>query len=76
MELELKQFYDGDVIRSEMSHGGYGWVIYIRHRGRSKLAMLTITKILLNEGSIVQAGDVIAKVGNSGEALDLIFILN
>ena len=58
----------GDVIRSEMSHGGYGWVIYIRHSGGLETRYAHNHKNLVKEGSIVRAGDIIAEVGNTGRS--------
>ena len=64
----IKAVLPGDVIRSEMSHGGYGWVIYIRHRGGLETRYAHNRKNLVKEGSIVRAGDVIAEVGNTGRS--------
>ena len=58
----------GDVIRSEMSHGGYGWVIYIRHAGGLETRYAHNHKNLVKEGGIVRAGDIIAEVGNTGRS--------
>ena len=51
-----------------MSHGGYGWVIYIRHAGGLETRYAHNHKNLVKEGSIVRAGDIIAEVGNTGRS--------
>ena len=59
---------DGEVIRSEFSSGGYGWVIYLKHAGGVETRYAHHQKNLVKRGRFVQAGEVIAKVGNSGRS--------
>ena len=65
---EVKAVLDGDVIRSEFSQGGYGWVIYLRHAGGVETRYAHHKKNLVKVGRFVRAGEVIAQVGNSGRS--------
>ncbi len=64
----IRAILPGDVIRSEMSRGGYGWVIYIRHAGGLESRYAHNHKNLVKEGSTVRAGGIIAEVGNTGRS--------
>jgi murein DD-endopeptidase MepM/ murein hydrolase activator NlpD len=65
---EIRAALDGDVIRSEFSKGGYGWVIYIKHTGGVETRYAHHDENLIKAGRYVHAGEVIAKVGNSGRS--------
>ena len=58
----------GEVIRSENSSGGYGWVIYLRHTDGVETRYAHHKKNIVRVGQVVQAGSMIALVGNSGRS--------
>jgi murein DD-endopeptidase MepM/ murein hydrolase activator NlpD len=58
----------GEVIRSEYSSGGYGWVIYLRHAGGVQTRYAHHQKNIVRVGQVVQTGSVIGLVGNSGRS--------
>ena len=58
----------GEVVRSEMSQGGYGLVIYLQHRGGVQTRYAHHSRNLVKVGRHVRAGEVIAEVGSSGRS--------
>ena len=68
MGTDVHASLEGEVIRSELSSGGYGWVIYLKHAGGVETRYAHHEENLVKKGRYVQAGEVIAKVGNSGRS--------
>ena len=58
----------GEVIRSEHSSGGYGWVIYLRHAGGVETRYAHQQKNVVRVGQVVQTGSIIGLVGSSGRS--------
>ena len=48
--------------------GGYGKVIFIKHRGGLSTRYGHLNKILVKEGQKVERGDIIGRVGNTGRS--------
>lgn len=68
MGTEVRAALSGEVIRSEYSQGGYGWVIYIKHSGGLETRYAHHQKNMVKKGRFVNAGETIATVGNSGKS--------
>ena len=63
----VKAAGDGVVVQASYQ-AGYGNVVVIKHDGKFKTRYAHLSKILIRAGTYVKAGDVIGKVGSTGNA--------
>lgn len=59
---------DGKVIKAAYNAGGYGYYVMIDHGGGIVTLYAHSSKLLVSVGDVVKRGDVIAKVGSTGQS--------
>lgn len=64
---EVRAIWNGIVVKSKSSHGGYGRIVVIES-GKRRVLYAHLSKRLVREGDAVVAGDVVGLVGSSGAA--------
>ena len=57
---------DGVVVQAESSAGGYGKVVVVEHTSKFKTRYAHLSRILVNVGDELRQGDILGKVGATG----------